>query len=245
VLDGVVISDGDFYAVDGLVQGAVNDVKIIGLNGNNDGLGLSWKTRVSNVFVRTGDDSLKLWGDYVTIANTTVWQNWNGGVVNLGWGTYSTANYALSDGLYVVKTDWVYWPSYDALNWSTKNNANNAVVASLMTPGTTFGGTFPAEFRNIYVQDPPVQLLPLLAGIPVWDNFATSNKHSNCEPRRCPAGRSMILPNLVHVDIGHEQSRRVAHDLRLDHTDSSGCRRARPARLPSRFAGPAAPARES
>ena len=170
-LDGVVVSDCNFFAVDNLVNGVVNNVKINGWNGNNDGLGLSWTTRVSNVFVRSGDDSLKVFGDYVTVINATVWQNWNGGVVNLGWGNYSTANDSLIDGLYVVKMDWLHFSSYDALSWSSHNNANNAVIASLMTPGTNFGGLLPPVFRNIYVEDPPIQLFSLRIMPPACCNF--------------------------------------------------------------------------
>jgi hypothetical protein len=185
-IDGVVISDGNFYAVDNLRNGMVNNLKIIGWNGNNDGLGLGSTTRLSNVFVRTGDDSLKLFGDYVTITNATVWQNWNGGSVNLGWGAYSTANDSLIDGLYIVKTDWQANLSYGALNWSLNNNGtNNAVIASLMTPGTDFGGLLPPLFRNIYVEDPPLKLFSLRI----------------MPPACCTSQFNPSLPSVLNLDL--------------------------------------------
>jgi hypothetical protein len=60
-------------------------MKVLGWNGNNAGLQLGLTVRVSNVFIRTADDSLKMWGSYITATNATVWQNWNGAPVNLGW----------------------------------------------------------------------------------------------------------------------------------------------------------------
>jgi hypothetical protein len=47
----------------------VNDVKIIGWNGNNDGLQLGFTVRASNAFVRTGEDSLNMWGSAFVILN--------------------------------------------------------------------------------------------------------------------------------------------------------------------------------
>ena len=47
-----------------------------------------------------------MWGSFITVTNATVWQNYNGGVLNLGWSDNSPGDYSLVDGLYVVKTDW-------------------------------------------------------------------------------------------------------------------------------------------
>jgi hypothetical protein len=163
-LDGIIITDTNRYATDLLVNSTVNNVKTISWNGNNDGLEFGQNTRASNVFVRSGDDSLKMWASSITVTNATVWQNWNGGVVNLGWFNRTGGDDCLIDGLYVVKTDWhtPTAPSWtaDLLNGQL-NHQNNAVVASMMVPGTQFGSMHPSVYRNIYVEDPPQVLLSL------------------------------------------------------------------------------------
>jgi len=160
IFDGIVTSDGDYYATADLDYATVNNVKIIGWNANNDGIEMGSSTRVSNVFVRTADDSLKMWGSYITVTNATIWQNWNGGVINLGWYNNSPGDDCLIDGVYVVKTDW-FGPG--TLSWSiaSQNYQNNAVVASMMVPGTNFGALLPSLYRNIYVEDAPRVFLSL------------------------------------------------------------------------------------
>ena len=107
VVDGIIISDHNHGATDPFFNSALNNVKTISWNSNNDGLRLMDSTTATNVFVRSGDDSLMMWGSAVTVTNATVWQNYNGGVVNLGWLNNSPGDDDLLDGLYVVKTDWL------------------------------------------------------------------------------------------------------------------------------------------
>jgi uncharacterized protein (TIGR03437 family) len=160
IVDGVIVSDSDFYATDWFNNTTINNMKIIGWNGNNDGIQMGMTVRVSNVFIHTGDDSLKMWGSYITVTNATVWQGWNGGVINLGWSDNSPGDDCLIDGVYVVQTDWSLsnTPSWTS---TTLNFDNSAIVASLMVPGTNYGALIPSVFRNIYVQDPPRVLFSL------------------------------------------------------------------------------------
>jgi hypothetical protein len=162
VVDGIIIADNNFFATDSLRYGKVNNVKVIGWNGNNDGLELGQNTIVTNVFVRSGDDSLKMWGDNITVKNATVWQNYNGGVVNLGWFK-SPHEGGLIDGLYVVKTDWFApaFPTIKADSTDILAHQNNAIIASLMVPGTEYGQHQPALYRNIFVEDTPQVLFSL------------------------------------------------------------------------------------
>jgi hypothetical protein len=168
-IDGIVITDMNHAANDILFNSTVNNVKVLGWNGENAALRLGDHTSASNLFVRSGDDSLMMWGTYVTINNATVWQNYNGGVVNLGWSDNSHGDYGMIDGLYVVKTDWL---TPTASSWTAIAPAplpapqplqgqNNAVFASLMVPGTTFGTLKPPTFQNIFVEDPPQVLFSL------------------------------------------------------------------------------------
>jgi hypothetical protein len=171
MVDGIIISDHNHAAIDLLGNGAVNNMKTISWNAVNGGLRIGDNTTVSNVFVRSGDDSLMVWGRHFTVTNATVWQNYNGGVVNLGWWKNSPGNRGMIDGLFVVKTDW-YKPSNPTWCADPKDliaYQNNAVIASMQVPGTDFG-SMPMQtpvFRNIFVEDPPQVLFSLKIVPPV------------------------------------------------------------------------------
>jgi hypothetical protein len=173
IVDGIIVSDHNHGATDPFFYSVLNNVKTISWNSNNDGLRLKDSTTVSNVFVRSGDDSLMIWGSDDTVTNATVWQNYNGGVVNLGWLNSSPGDGDLVDGLYVVKTDWLtpVSNSWTALlpsdPGSTLNGQNNAVFASVMVPTTSFGMNSPPVFRNIFVEDQPRVLFSLKIVPPV------------------------------------------------------------------------------
>src|SRR5262249_38305440 len=138
LIEGIVITDHNHAVADSLVNSTVNNVNTIGWNGLNGGFRIGQNTKLSNLFICAGDDSLMMWGDFITVTNATVWQDYNGGVVNLGWGNDSTGNYGLIDGLYVVKTDWTS-PTDPSWSATKLNGQNDAVIASLMIPGTMFG----------------------------------------------------------------------------------------------------------
>ena len=173
VVDGVIISDHNHGATDPFYNSTLNNVKTISWNSNNDGLRLVDSNTVTNVFVRSGDDSLMVWGSPVTVTNATVWQNYNGGVVSLGWLNNSAGDGNLLDGLYVVKTDWLtpttnQWiAEAPQTSGSTLNSQNNGVIVSLMTPTTSYGQTSPPVFRNIFVEDQPRVLFSLKIVPPV------------------------------------------------------------------------------
>jgi hypothetical protein len=197
VINGIIISDHNHTATDPIYNSTLNNVKTISWNSNNDGLRLKDSTTATNVFVRSGDDSLMVWGTYVTVKNATVWQGYNGGVVNLGWLNNSAGDYNLLDGLYVVKTDWLT-PTAD--EWtaeapeptgSTLNGQNNGVFVSLMTPTTSYGQVSPPVFRKIFVEDQPQVLFSLKIIPPV---------NCNGNPTACDAA-TLKLPSCVSLNI--------------------------------------------
>jgi lysophospholipase L1-like esterase len=162
-IDGITIGDPNYYATSSLKSATINNVKIIGWNGNNDGFQFGLGTQASNIFVRTGDDSLKMWDSSITVTNATVWQNFNGGVVNLGWTADVPGENGLIDGLNVVKMDWVL-PAETSWIYDPSNpldGQNNAVIASMMVPGTQFGRNRTSTYRNITVEDTPRVLFSL------------------------------------------------------------------------------------
>ena len=193
LLDGIVITDHNHATADLLVTGVVNNVKTIGWNGLNGGFRLGDNTKASNVFLRSGDDSLMMWGSNVTVINATVWQNYNGGVVNLGWGANSPGDNCLIDGLYVVKTDWNA-PNTTSFTKPKLDGQNDAVIMSLMVPGTIFGNSHPPLFRNILVEDPPRTLLSLKILFPQC-NDTDGPREGNC------AEVDLTLPSVLNLNI--------------------------------------------
>jgi len=172
VVDGIIISDHNHQATDPLFNTTLNNMKTISWNSNNDALRFKDSTTATNVFIRSGDDSLMIWGSPVTVINATVWQNYNGGVVNLGWLNNSPGDNGLLDGIYVVKTDWQGptandWNALPPTSSGALNGQNNAVFASLMSPPTSFGQVSPPVYRNIFVEDPPLVLFSLKIMPPV------------------------------------------------------------------------------
>jgi uncharacterized protein (TIGR03437 family) len=192
-LDGLVITDHNHAVADLLTGGTVNNVNTLGWNGLNGGFRIGDNTSVSNLFTRAGDDSLMMWGSFITVTNATVWQNYNGGVLNLGWSNNSPGDYSLVDGLYVVKTDWT---NPTVPNWSATslNGQNDAVIASLMVPGTAFGSVQPSLYRNIFVEDPPRTLLSLKITFPECDD-PNQPRDDNC------AQVDLTQPSLLNLNI--------------------------------------------
>jgi hypothetical protein len=166
-VDGIIISDQNHAADDPFFSSTLNNVKTLGWNSNNAALRINNSTTVSNVFIRSSDDSLMAWGSPITVTNATVWQGYNGGVVSLGWSNNSVGDHNLIDGLWVVKTDWQMpvSQSWDALSQpgppNPLNSQNNGVFVSLMVPSTQYGTKSPPVFRNIFVEDPPQVLFSL------------------------------------------------------------------------------------
>jgi hypothetical protein len=192
-LDGIVITDHNHAVADLLVNGSINNVKSIGWNSINGGFRLGDNSTVSNVFLRCADDSLMMWGTNVTVRNATVWQNYNGGVVNLGWSDNSAGDGCLIDGLYVVKTEWQS-PTGPSFKKTELDGQNNAVIASLMVPGTVFGSNNPPVFRNILVEDPPNVLFSLKILFPECDD-PDNPRFGNCTPV------DLTLPSVMNLNI--------------------------------------------
>ncbi len=192
-LDGIVIIDHNHATADLLVNSSINNVNSIGWNGLNGGFRIGQNTRVSNLFIRAGDDSLMMWGSFITVTNATVWQTYNGGVVNLGWSNNVPGDYSLVDGLYVVKTD---WSNPNTSSWTTTSldGQNDAVFTSLMVPGTAFGSMQPSLYKNVFIEDTPRTLFSLKILFPEC-NDPGSPRDGSCNPV------DLTQPSLVNLFI--------------------------------------------
>jgi hypothetical protein len=176
-----------------LINGSINNVKSLGWNGLNGGFRLGDNTTASNVFLRSGDDSLMMWGTNVTVQNVTVWQTYNGGVVNVGWGAQSAGDGCLIDGLYVVKTDW-RGPIAPSFTKTILNDQNNAVIDSLMVPGTMYGTVKTPLFRNILVEDPPNVLFSIKIVFPECIDPG-SPREGDCTPV------NLTVPSVLNLNL--------------------------------------------
>jgi hypothetical protein len=88
-----------------------------------------------------------MWGSSISVTNATVWQGWNGGVINLGWANNSPGDDCLIDSVYVIKT---YWNLNHTPTWTNThlNSDNDGIGASLMTPGQNIFSP-PSTFDNL------------------------------------------------------------------------------------------------
>ncbi len=123
-----------------------------------------------------------------------MWQNWNGGVINLGWSDNSPGDDCVIDGVYVVKTDWHAAPAPPSWSTTVLNAQNDAIVASLMIPGTNFGSLIPSVYRNIYVEDPPQTIFSLK----ILPYDCSLNGATSCPPLD-PTLQSVLNLNLENI----------------------------------------------
>jgi hypothetical protein len=195
-LDGIVITDSNYASTANLLASVINNVKVIGWNGNNDGLQMADETVASNVFIRTGDDSLEFWGQNITVTNAIVWQNNSGGVVNLGWDNKFTGDGNTLDGLYVVRTDWTQPRATPPWNVTTLDNQDNGVFVSLMTPGTSYGQRQPPVYRNVFVEEPPRVLFSLKILPPDCGLLGLKNGNCPAVDLTLPAEVTLSIENL-------------------------------------------------
>ena len=120
-------------------------------------------------------------------------KNFNGGVVNLGWGAGSAGDGCLIDGLYVVKTDW-HGPIAPSFTKTNLNAQNNAVIDSLIGPGTNYGTFSTPMFPIILVEDPPNVLLSLKIVFPEC-NDPGSPRDDDCTPV------DLTLPGVLYLNL--------------------------------------------
>jgi hypothetical protein len=113
--------------------------------------------------------------------------------VNLGWSDNSPGDGCLIDGLYVVKTDWNS-PTGPGFNKQNLDGQNNAVITSLMVPGTMFGTASPPLFRNILIEDPPNVLFSLKILFPEC-NDQDNPRYGNCK------SVDLTLPSVLNLNI--------------------------------------------
>ena len=118
---------------------------------NSDGLDTGPGGTVSDTFVRSSDDSIKLFANGMRISDCTVWQGRNGGVFQLGWwGSHSLHDIDVRRVM-VLHAEWKRAPE----SWVRGHPQNDAVFdlrgPGGGTPDTSQGGMY--NVSNITWQD--------------------------------------------------------------------------------------------
>ena len=136
---------------------AINNLKVLGWLYNEDGVWLGTNTTLSESFIRTNDDSIRMyageldgfsnlpapvrgaraWG--ITVENTVVSQLFNGGVIQIGWEDAGIVD-SIVRGLDVIRAEWYK-------TGGEPSGANNAVL-SLRGPVRPLGSLGTGIFRG-------------------------------------------------------------------------------------------------
>eukprot|EP01084_Bolivina_argentea_P115025 204647_1 len=144
----------------------VRAYKMMGWYYNNDGMGLAGNSNISDSFIRTNDDSLKIsyaGSDTIICKRIVIWQSFNGGAFQLGW------NGSGCNKCKIIDSDILHaeWQGYNAgINGQGNdavidmNEADNAQFNSLLIDDirvdTKVGRIIALTFQNVnnggYVQ---------------------------------------------------------------------------------------------
>jgi hypothetical protein len=84
IVGPTIVNASSFYIVT-TGNWTIDQVKIIGWDWNNDGMQIRNGTIISDCFVKTGDDSIRMMEGNVQVRRCVVWQHNNGGSVISGW----------------------------------------------------------------------------------------------------------------------------------------------------------------
>ena len=177
-------------------------IKVLGWLFNEDGIWLTTNSSLLHSFVRTNDDSVRIYAgavDHVgpsehtgtgipatdvNVEGLTVHQLFNGGVLQVGWESYGTHNFVAKE-LDVVGAEWYWVPS--SMNATAGDHGNNAVL-SLQAPQYDVGML--EHHSNWSVTD--VRL-----DVPVGRIVALSLRGAAPPPGNCSHVRNVALYNIT------------------------------------------------
>ena len=134
-LEGLVLHDPPkFHFRSYAPSVAVLGVKLLGAwTPNSDGVVVGAAGSIKDSYIRSSDDSIKLFGSGSEVADCVVWQGVNGAVFQLGWWMKHDYHSIIVSRVTVLHADW----QVVAEGWSSTHATNDAVF-DLRGPG---GGT--------------------------------------------------------------------------------------------------------
>lgn len=157
VLDGLTLVDSPMFYIASVASGCtINNVKLAAAwTFNSDGLDVGPSSVVTDVFVRSNDDSLKLSGSGGTVRRAVVWQSINGAVVQAGWVNLQRTD-ILVDEVDVIHVDYC---AGVAAGWCM--GSDNEAVIDAAPDGVTAADTARVTITNVRVEGDAVRLLYL------------------------------------------------------------------------------------
>jgi hypothetical protein len=156
-----VLDNGENYFVEGVTltnashfvcnvpgsPGTLKNIKIIGSwRWNNDGIGVSRDSHVTDCFISAFDDAFKLYHSGGHVSNCVVWQMNNGAVFQLGWGGKSPQNVTV-ENIDVIHTEF------------TGTNQNWGLIALARHRGRGSIGNY--LFQDIRMEGPVARIIGL------------------------------------------------------------------------------------
>jgi hypothetical protein len=85
-VEGIVFADPTHFCINVGSDARVENIKCFGWHYSTDGLGIGARTVVRDSFFKCNDDSIKLYYDGIDVARCVIWQQFNGGALQLSWG---------------------------------------------------------------------------------------------------------------------------------------------------------------
>lgn len=143
-LEGVVLHDPPKYFFRSYAKGVtLHGVKMLGAwTHNTDGVVTGEGGRVTDCFIQSNDDSIKLFTSSMRVSDVVVWQMSNGGVFQMGWWGSHDQRDILVERVTVLHAD---YKTVDE-EWARSHPQNDAII-DLRGPG---GNTLDPSAAGIY-----------------------------------------------------------------------------------------------
>lgn len=151
-IDGVILVDPpQFYFRAYAPNVRMRNVKMVSAwTYNTDGVAMGVNGLLERSFIRANDDSIKLFGAGMRVANVVVWQMQNGGVFQTGWwGTVDRANVSVSQ-VDLIHAEWGAFTGGSA-------SPNDAVFDNCGT-ATKFYNSSDIAISNVRIESSVVRL---------------------------------------------------------------------------------------
>lgn len=102
-VEGITFADPVHFTLNVGKQCTIEWVKCFGWHYSTDGIGLDEGSTARHCFLKVNDDSFKLYDNHLEISDCVIWQQFNGGAFQFGWGPM-----AVEKGLTVRNIDIIH-----------------------------------------------------------------------------------------------------------------------------------------
>ena len=218
-LEGVVLHDPPKYYFRTYAASAqLVAVKMLGAwVPNSDGVATGVNGIVADSFIRSSDDSIKLFESGMRVNDVVVWQGTNGAVFQLGWWSDHAQQNIVVQRITVLHAEWKYLGD----PWNKQFGTNNAVVNLRGpdgggTPVPSGGGTY--NVSNVSFSDLSVDA-PVPGGSLLYFNLSAAIG----TVRGLRFDRVRLPSTMPAVVANWSQARDISHWSFLDVTVDGAC----------------------